>query len=83
MLSIALLLSHQWPYTLSVCHAILSGRDPLWAMITDIHTLLQFYMLLKTGRPQGYPRVFHCGGTTGQVETIRDGPGPGRVRGYL
>ena len=25
----------------------------------------------------------HYGGTTGQAETTRDGPGPGRVRGYL
>ena len=29
------------------------------------------------------PECYTVGGTTGQAETIRDGPGPGRCRGYL
>ena len=41
------------------------------------------HVTLKSGRPRGHPREIHCGGMTGQAETIRDGPGPGRVRGYL
>ena len=29
------------------------------------------------------PVGYTVGGTTGQAETIRDGPGPGRCRGYF
>ena len=53
-------------------------------MITDILYTTTLYMLLKVGSVEMVPvRVIHCGGTTGQAETIRGGPGPERVRGYL
>ena len=58
-------------------------------MITDGFTLPLPYMIrffswglegLVSRRP---PCGYIVGGATGQAETIRDGPGPGRCRGYF
>ena len=42
-------------------------------------------LVLKSGRLQEYPRVIHCGGATGQAETIPEEVGLALVvvRGYL
>ena len=56
------------------------------------YTLYCYYtihVMLKSGRPilesTREMRWIHCGGATGQAETIQRevGLGPGRVRGYL
>ena len=39
--------------------------------------------MVQVGLAESLPREITVGGTTGQAETIRDGPGPGRCRGYL